>query len=139
MDAAAFRQAFASFVGDEQFKKFVVSGVRQGRLRYWQTQLWQQFLQARPEFDCRLEELADCLRICPLHHEELRTGVETVTQAESLPQRFVDIRSALFPYAIVNAAGEPLKQICKQPTEPIPIWYCPTCHAIASGWKAKLL
>lgn len=139
MNAAAFRHAFASFLGDKQFQNFVETGVRPGRLRYWQEQRWQQFLQVYPEFDYTLAELARLLRICPLHQEELRTSVERLIQAEVLPQKFAEIRAALFPYAIVNEAGDPIEQFRKKPTEPITIWSCPTCHAIRSVWRAKWL
>src|SRR5688572_1644562 len=77
-EAPVIRQAFASFLGMDRFRKFIHQGWRRGRLRYWQEQEWMRFTAAHPEFAVSLEELEAVLRVCELHGQELLPDIVKV-------------------------------------------------------------
>src|SRR5579872_6520408 len=70
-EAAALRQALATFLGDERYGKFARQGHSPGRLRYWQEQEWGRFTAAHPELAVSVGELVAALRGCESHGRKL--------------------------------------------------------------------
>ena len=81
MDVAALRQALASFLGDERYRKFVKHLSYGQRMRYWQEEAWGQFVSGHPEWAMGEDELRVALRVCWVHGAELLTETLTVVDA----------------------------------------------------------
>jgi hypothetical protein len=133
MDIAAFREAFAAFLGGDRYRKFVGQLHWSGRLRYWQEVVWGQFVAAHPEFSCGVEELRQALRICELHGCELQPDeVEVFHGCLDFADWYLKAEARLFP----NAANRPIS------TEGRPIqgntarvWFCADCRAAKAAWR----
>lgn len=132
-DLVAMRRAFAAFLGDERFRKFVQQRRAHGRLRYWQEQEWSRFIAAHPEFSVDLDELAIALRICHLHGDELQEDTAEVFHGNrDLTQTYVEVRNRLFPRAaqdVVSTEGRSFEG------DRIAVWFCPTCQAARAEWS----
>ena len=129
------RNALRSFLGDEQFRKFVEQGLYSGRLRYWQETAWAEFLGSRPEMRVDLDELASSLQVCHLHGDELCPDTVTVFHGcVDFVQSYCEVRNRLFPRAaldIVSTEGSPF------PSDTFTVWYCPTCRRAYTDWHSK--
>lgn len=129
------RKAFAAFLGDERFTKFVAAGWRRGRLRYWQEQEWRRFCAARPDVRAGLDDLEVALRICELHGDELRPDeVELFHGCLDFAQEYVEMRNRLFPHATsgpVATEGSPMGG------DRIGVWYCPSCRSAEEKWNSR--
>jgi hypothetical protein len=133
MESLELRKAFAAFLGDERFRKFVATGWRRGRLRFWQEQEWRRFCAARPEINAGLEELEVALRICHVHGEELQHDeVELFHGCMDYAPDYWEGRNRLFPHAStgpVSTEGRPMQG------DGVAVWYCPSCRAAEAKWK----
>jgi hypothetical protein len=47
----ALRQALTAFLGSDRYRKFFRQGMRRSCIRFCQTQEWDRFVSAHPEFD----------------------------------------------------------------------------------------
>jgi hypothetical protein len=135
MGAAALRAAFAAFLGDAKFRKFVRQGFHRGRLRYWQQEEWDRFLSAHPEFSVSMGELEAALRICELHDEELLPDTAEVFRGNlDYADWYIEARNRLFPHAaedMVATEGAPISG------ERVAVFYCPACRAAKAEWQAR--
>ena len=135
MTPVELRKALAAFLGDERFKKFVATGWRGGRLRFWQQQEWRRFCAARPELNVALADLEVAIRVCELHGDELRADeVELFHGCLDYAQDYIDTRNRLFPHAAtdpVSTEGVPMAG------DRIGVWYCPSCRAAQEKWSAR--
>ena len=134
-EAAKLRRALAAFLGDAQYQKFVQQGVHHGRMRYWQEQAWGQFTAAHPDFAVNQDELANALRVCHVHGDELQPDtVEVFHGCMDLVQSYVDARYRLFPHAeqdVVSTEGRRFEG------DRIEVWFCPSCRAARAAWEAQ--
>ncbi len=134
-ERSALREALSEFLGQTQFHKFVQTGVRRGRLKYWQEEAWSRFVAARPDMGVGLEELAAALRICELHGRELLAGTAKVFHGcVDYAPVYIVTRNKLFPHAavdIVSTEGAPFAGDNAQ------IWYCTECREAHVEWMKK--
>lgn len=135
MEAVELRKAFARFLGEERFRKFVATGWHRGRLRFWQAQEWDRFCSARPELEASLEELEVALRVCEVHGDELQADeVELSHGCIDYAQDYVGTRNRLFPHAAtgpVSTEGAPMQG------DRIGVWYCPSCRLAEEKWNTS--
>ena len=134
-DAAELRQAFAAFLDDAQYRKFVQQGTPGGRMRYWQEEAWSRFATVHPEFAAHPDALAATLRVCQLHGDELRPDTAEVFQGcMDLAQWYVEARNRLFPHAaldLVSTEGRPFEG------DRIGVLFCPSCRAARTEWERR--
>jgi hypothetical protein len=132
-EATALRQAFAVFLGDERFRKFVRQGFHRGRLRYWQEQEWDRFTANHAEFAVGMEELEVALRICELHGQELLPDtVEVLRGCVDYADWYIEARNRLFPHA---ALGPVSTEDAPFENERVDVWYCPGCRQAEAEWQ----
>jgi hypothetical protein len=120
MEAVELRKAFAAFLGEERFRKFVTTG---WPLRFWQEQEWRRYCSAHPKLALGLDVLEVAIRICEVHGDELQPAeVELFHGGIDYARDYIDTRNRLFPHA----ANDPV------PTEGavvqrdrVPVWFCP--------------
>jgi hypothetical protein len=128
------RHALHSFLGDEQYRKFVQQGLHRGRLRFWQQDAWAKFVAARPEMSVALQELESALHVCHVHGDELCPDTAEVFHGcVDLVQSYCEVRNRLFPRSaldIVSTEGNP------DFPDIVTVWYCPTCRTAYSAWHA---
>jgi hypothetical protein len=134
-EAIELRNAFAAFLGDERFRKFVATGWRRGQLRFWQQQEWDRFCVARPDLKTSLEELQVALRVCELHGDELQPDeVALFPGCIDYAKEYIETRSRLFPHAAtapISTEGVPMEG------DRIAVWYCPSCRRAEEKWSAR--
>jgi len=135
MEAAELRRAFAQFLGDERFRKFVRTGWQRGRLRYWQEQEWRRFTSLRPDLAVPLAKLEIALRICELHGDELQSGeAQLFHGCIDYTTTYLDQRNRLFPHAendLVSTEGRPMQG------DRIVVWFCPSCRKAKERWNSR--
>jgi hypothetical protein len=135
VEAIELRKAFAAFLGDERFRKFVATGWRRGRLRFWQEQEWRRFCAARPEINAGFEELGLALRICEVHGDELQADeVELFHGCIDYAQDYIETRNRLFPHA---ATGPVSTEGATMQGDRIGVWYCPSCRTAEDKWSRR--
>ena len=85
MDApniARFRVLFKEFAGIERFRKFVDqlhrTKHRRTGLRFWQEELWNEFVATHSDFAMSMDDLRSALAICELHEIDLVSVVVPV-------------------------------------------------------------
>lgn len=136
MDPRTLRHALARFLGPERFRKFVQQGYLRGRLRFWQEQVWEEFVNHHLEWAGALEDLPAAIRICELHGDELcRDTVGVIQGYVDYSQEYVDARNRLFPHAAIgpiSTEGGPFEG------NQIEVWYCPACRDAYAAWESKL-
>ena len=121
------RQALASFLGEERFRKFVRVGIRP-RMKFWQEQELELFFSANPELSRDPEDLARALRLCEVHGVDLEpTKVRTTEACLLLSPSYLSARAELFPHACLDEVMVPPGSP-KEKSE----WFCPQCR-LASG------
>lgn len=134
MDAAALRLAFADFLGEERFRKFVRQGLRRGRLRFWQEEAWSLFITAHPEFAVSLDELRVALRVCEVHGRELLPGTAKVFHGcRDYADHYIKARNELFPHAM---SGPVSTEGAAFTGDSVEVWYCPECRDAEVAWRA---
>lgn len=119
MDVALFRQALASFLGDEQYWKFVKHlNTRKppdfgqlrywpGPMRYWQEVAWGRFVSAHPEWAISEHELRVALRICWVHWVDLLPEtVEVVSLDHEVLRQYFVTGGYYFP-TVADPGGVP--------------------------------
>ena len=135
MSGVELRQALAAFVGDDKYRKFVQQGIRRGRMRYWQEQVWSQFTSEHPEFAVTTDELVAVLRVCHLHGDELRPDtVEVIHGHVDWAKWYTDALVRLFPNAaedVVSTEGRPFE------SDRIEVWYCQSCREARAAWQSR--
>ena len=130
-DPVALRKAFAAFLGEERFFKFVRRGVKP-RLKFWQEQQWEAFLTANSHIQADMADLEIALRICEVHGSELQPcTVETFDGCILLSQDYLQARSDLFPHAALDRIMVP-----SGTAQQMASWYCPACRVRATEWRA---
>jgi len=158
MDVALFRQALASFLGDDGYWKFVKC-LNSGRMRYWQEVAWGRFVSAHPEWAISEHELRVALRVCWVHGAELLPEtVKVVDLPDEVLQHYFVTGGCAFPtvadpgelpgyvlynpgYVLYNGPGGSELCPCARSTSviqwtegcPFPsctmvVWYCPECR-----------
>jgi len=152
MDVALFRQALASFLGDQGYRKFI-KGVSTGeRMRYWQKLAWGRFVSAHPEWAISEHELSVALRVCWVHGAELLPETVKVVNLGDEGLRHCFVTGGYFFPTVVDPGEVPRHVMyngpagselcpCAQSTSviqwtegcPFPpctvvVWYCPECR-----------
>ena len=136
-DLVALRAAFADFLGQERFLKFVARGF-QPRLKFWQEQAVDSFYAEHPMWSHDLSELEEALRFCHVHGcDLLGCKVPTYVGFQTLSSTYVRDRRAHFPHAAVDAQMVP-----EGGPASIASWYCPDCRSEAerrqqAHWRAS--
>jgi hypothetical protein len=151
MDVALLRQALASFLGDDGYRKFV-KHLNSGRMRYWQEAAWGRFVSAHPEWAISEHELRMALRVCWVHEAELRPeAVEVVDLPDEVRRHYLVTGGFAFP--TVADPGEVPGYVryngpessdwcpyarstsvikwtegCPFPSCTMDVWYCPECR-----------
>jgi hypothetical protein len=132
MEPVELRKAFAAFLGEERFRKFVATG---WPLRFWQEQEWHRFSSTHPELASRLDLLQVAIRVCELHGDELQPDqVELFHGCIDYAQDYIDTRDRLFPHAAndpVSTEGTPTQG------DHVAVWFCPGCRAAKQQWNAR--
>ena len=127
MDLHAVRQALAAFLGPEKFQRLISSPLStNGRLRFWQQSLWDEFTIANPSYADATDLLPAIFRYCILHDLDLLPDKISGTYGEIVHAPEYE-RDALrdFPYAAIG----PWKTEGKLKVElTIDVWYCPKCR-----------
>jgi hypothetical protein len=135
LDSAALRRAFAEFLGSDRYRKFIQQGFRHGRLRFWQEREWERFTAAHPEFAVGAEELADVVRVCYLHGDELQLDTADVYPGcRDFAQWYIDARNRLFPNAATDGVSAEGRLFGR---DRVTVWYCPSCRASEMAWRAR--
>ncbi len=139
-DPAELRTALKTFLGRDQYKKFIEQGLRLinhgevRRLAFWQEVAWSKFVSAQPQFSVSLAELREILRICPLHEIEFETEVINVFHGcVDYSMDYIKERNLRFPWAgrdIVSDEG------AHWPDQ-VSIWFCVQCREIYDAREAK--
>jgi len=129
MNADEVRQAIARFHGVDKIRRFIVAGLRRdGRLHYWQEELWNQFIEADPSFAGTEVLLPEVVRYCVLHDSELLP--DTVGVIHGCVDRARDYekdRQEKFPWASLDpysTEGRPIE------ATRVDVWYCPGCREV---------
>jgi hypothetical protein len=134
-DAIELRKAFAAFLGEERFRKFVAAGWRRGRLRFWQQKEWHRFCAARRDLKATLDELEVALRICELHGDELQPDeVALFHGCVDQAKQYIETRPRLFPHA---AIGPISTEVAPIEGDRIAVWFCPSCRTAEAKWSAR--
>lgn len=134
MDARTLRAALETFLGEQRFIKFITAGF-EPRMFYWQEREWDRFVDAHPQFAAALPRLADLLRFCLLHRQDLQPDHVRVIHATVYYVRDSGERSAsLFPHA---SLGPYYTQGVPHPEPMHAVWYCPTCRELARADEAS--
>jgi hypothetical protein len=135
MDITEFRKTLAVFVGADRFRKFVQQFHRAGRLRYWQEEVWGQFVAAHPEFSCSVEELWEALWVCELHGCDLQPDeVGVIHGCVDYADWYIKAKIRLFP----NAATEPFSTEGRPyPGRTARVWFCAACRAAEAAWQDR--
>lgn len=132
VNAKEFRLAFAAFLGEERFRKFVPCG---SELRYWQEKALEKFLIEYPEFSLDEGELEKILRICPIYNEELERGVAEVFEGNlDYSPRYTKTRLEFFPWAGMDPVSTEGGSAEK---ESIGIFYCSSCRNERAKWVSE--
>jgi hypothetical protein len=135
MDAVAFRRTLLAFLGAERFRKFVEQLNRAGRLRFWQEQVWAEFVSAHPEFSAALDEIRSALRICEMHGSELiPETAEVFHGCRDYAQWYIEARNRLFPHAALEPFSTEWAPFA---SDTIRVWYCPECRAAEAVWRQQ--
>ena len=124
MDAATLRISFRDFAGQDRYRKFVRTINRQcrtnGRLFFWQEQLWREFLTRVSEAPASEGEIMNLFRVCDIHDCDLAVAPENEAPPEVRhTAQYDDALEKLFPFA---SGG---KLVCGQ------------CQAERSRWIAE--
>jgi hypothetical protein len=132
METVELRRAFAAFLGEERFRKFVATG---WPLRFWQEQEWGRFCSAHAELAPGLDVLEVAIRICHVHGDELQPDdVEVFNGCIDYARDYIDVRKRLFPRAgndPFSTEGRPVQ------ADRVAVWYCPACRAAKAQWHAR--
>jgi hypothetical protein len=138
MDETAVLAAFRSFAGDQQFRTFVrdlnIAPLSLKRLRYWQEDLWAEFVALHPAVPADFGTVREAFRVCEVHDCQLLRDVvhapagqiqsrETHSPDHPFPDELPGIRDC--PYS--GWGVDPFEwQGCG--TQLMEIWYCPECR-----------
>jgi hypothetical protein len=130
--------AFRGFVPDDRFRKFVrtlnTTGRSKRRLLAWQDALWKQFAATRTDAPRSFDEIADALRVCPVHL--VRMSPEEVPIAYGLwhfsPEQVRALQDT-FPFANYMVFGPDWHE--PQATDVVPV--CPACRQALDEWNAR--
>ncbi len=135
-----FRARFKEYTGTETYTKFVKAlhqtQRKDSQLRFWQLDLWQSFICDNPEFELSEETLAEALRICELHEEDLvPKRISVFHGCIDYNPEYLEDMATRFPHATMEeimVSPVHTGSTCK-------IWVCPTCDEIrnASKWKQR--
>jgi len=137
----ALREAFAQFLGKEQFRKFAKQGMPNGRMKFWQESLWKKFIDSNPDYASFENELQAAIRICDIHGEELLRGEVPIvrgkirllerllgTNFDAMSRYFPNSNSAPFFVGDQNVEGETHE-----------VWYCPTCRENEADYRKYMV
>jgi hypothetical protein len=141
MDTVALRQAFMSFAGEERYRQFIrqlnMTCNSLGRIRYWQEELWGNFVRLHPEYNLDLNALSAAFRLCDVHSQELSLERFDVLDSQMhWDTNYIRARADMFPYATPLGSnlcipGESL------PTKRVEVWCCPSCREADRVWQKQ--
>jgi hypothetical protein len=145
MDDFALRHQFSRFAGHEKFRDFVRAlnwaPIELKRLRFWQQQLWDSFVQANPQWPSDFSHAREAFRICEVHRQSLiRDKVwgagapSNETQSPDMRRPNTPCEFIMFPYPGwgLDPAKWPDGYL-----KLIEIWYCPECRSRRAEWEAE--
>ncbi|MDY0747756.1 hypothetical protein SNE35_24850 [Paucibacter sp. R3-3] len=128
---ATIRAEFQRFVGDKEYRRFLVVGVS-SRLRFWQERLVSAFVQSAAGLSATPEEVVIALRVCEVHGDELIEGsvpgvAAEIDYAPSDEARTKFPKADSDPVGLGSGAGE----------RAVPVWYCPSCRRLREAWLQR--
>lgn len=133
VNAAAFRQTLAAFLGPDEYRKFVRQARRAGRLRFWQEGVLERFFAAHPHLRLGRDELLVAFRVCEVHGEELLAGtVEVIDGHVDYTDDYTRAKRDRFPNAVT---GPFYTQGGPSPGPVVEVWYCPACREAETEWR----
>jgi len=137
----ALREAFAQFLGKEQFRKFAKQGMHNGRMRFWQESLWKRFIAANPDYVSFEKELQAAIRICEIHGDDLLRGeVPIVRRKTRLLTRLLETNHGAAARYYPNSNSSPFfvgdENVEGETHE---VWYCPTCRENESDYRKYMV
>jgi hypothetical protein len=149
MDAIALRNEFSTFVGDEKYRAFVEllnrAPISLKRLRFWQQELWDSFVQANPHWPTDFGLAREAFRVCQLHGHSLILDTvcapaaqirRTETQSPDMRRPHTPMEFFYdFPYP--GWGVDPANYPDSSDTRLMETWYCPECRRLRSAWEAE--
>lgn len=84
-EPALIRVSLKTFLGEEQYRKFLEAGVREP-LKDWQERAWEKFIERYPQLAVTATERFDALDVCPVHERALLPGfTDSMTDGNFAP------------------------------------------------------
>jgi hypothetical protein len=126
---------FQASIPDERFRKFLrvlqTTALRKGRLLAWQDFLWAKFRETCPEAPASFVEIAEALRMCPVHLSRMSMAEVPIQYGLwHFSQQELKAKDDLFPFAnyVVHgpdwggAAKTALVPVCSECREARDLW-----------------
>ena len=139
MEPETIRALFRATVGSQVYGKFVravnTTCRREGRLLYWQEQVWNDFVGRHPEITVVSAAVLGIFSVCEVHGDTLRE--ETGTTEEAAVRDTPEYRLAqeqLFPYCLVPVRAE---VVARGDIRVVEAWYCAACRAARARWTSE--
>jgi hypothetical protein len=114
-DPAVLRATLKSFLGEEEYFKFLNAGVREP-MRFWQERAWEKFIAKYPALSVTPTEKIDALDVCPAHECSLQTGFTESIEGMNFRPRSPE-EQKLFPRASwlpVSSSGLRVVRYCQK-------------------------
>jgi hypothetical protein len=139
IDQIEIRDRFAAFAGTEVFRRFVSKLNKacrwQGRLLFWQEDLWKQFVDANPGIELTFDEIEKALRICELHECELQVDPQGLSA--SCKGAVNDWVMAQGPFSPNLDCGPSCPGGAPGEYYHFGMWFCPECRNADKEWRER--